>query len=87
LLQGGLAFCNDRFVALAFGEFDQLDLVGEFFLQSFDVADLALETLSFPHQLLRPLRRRPEFGVFGGGVQFGKAGSGGIPVKDASSAG
>jgi hypothetical protein len=43
--------------------------------------------LALAHHLLGALGRRPEVRILGGGVQFGEAGLGTIPVKDASSAG
>jgi hypothetical protein len=43
--------------------------------------------LTLAHQILGALRIGPKFGLFGGGIQFGKTNLGAIPVKDASSAG
>ena len=78
---------DDRLVVFRLAQFDQPDLVGKFTLEMFDRGDLAVQMLALAHQLLRLLRHVPEVGLLGRRVQFGKAGLGAIPVKDASSAG
>ena len=66
---------------------DQLRGVGQFVFQPLHRAQRTLQLLALAHQLLRGGRIVPDCGVFGLGVQFVQAAIGGIPVKDASSAG
>jgi hypothetical protein len=68
------------------GELDERDRVHKFIFKMFERTKAILESGALAHDFLRRFGIVPKVGIFGLGVQFGKAASGGIDVKDASSA-
>jgi hypothetical protein len=86
-LQRGFRVGHHGRVILRLGHLDQALGVRQVVLNPGDRRDGAFQLLAFAHQLLRGLRIVPQRRVFGLGVQFVQAAVGGIPVKDASSAG
>lgn len=73
-------------VAVGLGHGDQFQRVGDLGLQLADAFHRRGDLVAFPHQLLRRGGVVPQRRVLGAVVQFGEAGFGDIPVKDASSA-
>ena len=67
--------------------FQKLGGVGQLVVELADRSDRGLKLLALAHQLLRGGGIVPDGGVFSPGVQLVQAAAGGIPVKDASSAG
>ena len=77
---------DGRLIALHLAEFDQRLGVIKILLEFQDAVELVFEIGTLARDLLRSSGIVPEVGVLDASVQFEKAFSGNIPVKDASSA-
>jgi hypothetical protein len=77
---------DNRVLALALAQLDQLARLVDLALDAPVAADRLVETSAFAQQFLGCLRVVPEVRVLRLRVQLGKAPGRGVPVKDASSA-
>jgi len=71
-------------VVLFLAQLDQADAILQPGLEGAVAIQRRGKPVPFAHQFLRVVRIVPKVGIFGEGVQFGKAFVGVIPVKDAS---
>ena len=86
-LEVGHGGVGRRRVALRLGQLDQLQRVGDRLLQPAHAVHLVGEAPALAHHAAGGLGVGPERRVLGAGVQLIEVPDGGIPVKDASSAG